>query len=60
MVNIRENNFNFFSDQVVQNKNIINLKKVNQLEKISNFAYPLIFKSKLMYKRYREKFLKIM
>ena len=57
MVNIRENNFNFFSDQVVQNKNIINLK-VNQLEKISNFAYPLIFKSKLMYKRYREKFLK--
>ena len=57
MVNIRENNFNFFSDQVVQNKNIINLK-VNQLEKISNFAYPLIFKSKSMYKRYREKFLK--
>ncbi len=57
MVNIRENNFNFFSDQVVLNQNIINLK-VNQLEKISNFAYPLIFKSKLMYKRYREKFLK--
>lgn len=57
MVNIRENNFNFFSDQVVQNNNIINLK-VNQLEKISNFAYPLIFKSKSMYKRYREKFQK--
>lgn len=57
MVNIRENNFNYFSDQVVLNKDIINIK-VNQLEKISNFAYPLIFKSKSMYKSYREKFLK--
>ena len=55
MVNIREYNFKKLYDASILNDNLITLK-VKHMNKVSNFAFPLVFKSKEICRKYRNQF----
>jgi len=57
IVKTRQKNFNIFSKAAMRNDKIISLKLKN-LNKISNFAFPLIFKNKEDCVEYAEHFLR--
>ena len=57
IVDLRERNFKLFHQASCKNKNLITLD-VKHLSTISNFAFPMIFKSKLAFIKYRDAFLK--
>ena len=53
----RENNFKIFNSSASKNKELIKLE-VSHIDTISNFAFPLVFKEKSSYIKYRDKFKK--
>ena len=57
MVKKRESNFRFFFAKSKENKHLVQLS-VDHLNKISNFAFPLVFKSRAHCFEYRDLFLK--
>tara|TARA_Y100000768_G_scaffold373592_1_gene342392 strand:- start:5234 stop:6403 length:1170 start_codon:yes stop_codon:yes gene_type:complete len=57
MVKKRESNFRFFFSKSKENKHLVQLS-VDHLNKISNFAFPLVFKSRDHCFEYRDLFLK--
>lgn len=57
IVNTRQRNFNLFLKATIENEKVISLK-LKSLNKISNFAFPLIFKNKEDCIEYAERFSK--
>jgi len=51
----REFNFYKFLHAARKNPDIIQLK-INHMDRVSNFAFPLVFKSKAMFSKYKKKF----
>jgi CDP-4-dehydro-6-deoxyglucose reductase, E1 len=57
IIDTRELNFKLISKSIEENPNIFNLE-LNKMTKISNFGVPLIFKTKELYERYLELFIR--
>ena len=57
IVKKREKNFLFFNSSALKNKDLFKLE-VSHIDKISNFAFPLVFKEKESYFNYKDKFIK--
>ena len=57
IVDTRESNFKIILDSIESNSNIFPLE-LNNMTKISNFGIPLIFKTKELYERYLNLFIK--
>lgn len=57
IINKREENFLKFNSSASKN-NELNKLEVSHIDTISNFAFPLVFKEKSSYIKYREKFIK--
>jgi len=55
IVNKREQNFNQFNKEVVNNNDFLPLK-INHMDKTSNFAMPLICKDKNIFEKYKKRF----
>lgn len=51
----RAENFKKFSEAIKSNKDLIQLN-TERIEKVSNFAFPLVFKNKELFEKYRKKF----
>jgi len=58
MIFIREKNFLKFQEIANQNPDIIKID-FSHMDRISNFAFPLIFRNKKLFEKYREKFSEI-
>jgi len=56
IVSRREDNFKKFNEAIKQNEDILNLDLKN-MDTISNFGMPLLFKTKELFEKYRKQFM---
>lgn len=57
IVNKRESNFKKFLEASKKNSKIISLKISKNLNRVSNFAFPILFRDKESYLKYKNKFI---
>ncbi len=57
IVNKRECNFNKFNEAALTNDDILKLK-IDNLNIVSNFGFPLLFRDKIKFEKYRDLFIK--